>query len=52
MHADRILCLDNGQIIEQGTHEDLLLLGGRYRDLYELQMHPNPEILAKKAGIK
>jgi ATP-binding cassette subfamily B protein len=52
MHADRILCLENGQIVEQGTHEDLLLLGGRYRDLYELQMNPDPKILAKKADIK
>ena len=52
MHADRILCLEDGRIIEQGTHEDLLRLGGRYRDLYELQMHPNVEIFAEKIDIK
>ena len=36
--ADKILVLDNGQIIEQGTHEELLQLeGGLYRNLSGLQ---------------
>ena len=26
--------MENGQIVEQGTHEELLAAGGRYRDLY------------------
>ncbi|MFN7992105.1 MAG: ABC transporter ATP-binding protein [Bryobacteraceae bacterium] len=35
--ADRILVLENGQIREQGTHEQLVALGGRYAELFELQ---------------
>ena len=33
-HADRILFIEAGQIIEQGTHEALLEQGGRYAELY------------------
>jgi ATP-binding cassette subfamily B protein len=35
--ADRILVLADGSIQEQGTHEQLLGLGGRYAELFELQ---------------
>lgn len=35
--ADRILVLGQGDIQEQGTHESLLALGGRYAELFELQ---------------
>ena len=35
--ADRILVLENGKILEAGSHEDLLALGGRYAELFELQ---------------
>jgi ATP-binding cassette subfamily B protein len=35
--ADRILVLAGGSIQEQGTHEQLLSLGGRYAELFELQ---------------
>ncbi len=35
--ADQILVLENGEIIERGTHAQLLALGGRYRQLYDKQ---------------
>jgi ATP-binding cassette subfamily B protein len=35
--ADRILVLDGGRIVEQGTHDALMLLGGRYRELCQRQ---------------
>jgi ABC-type multidrug transport system fused ATPase/permease subunit len=36
-NADMICVIENGQIIEQGTHESLLRRGGLYRELYERQ---------------
>jgi ABC-type multidrug transport system fused ATPase/permease subunit len=35
--ADQILVLENGEIIENGTHEELLANGGRYKQLYDKQ---------------
>ncbi|MGH7597313.1 MAG: ABC transporter ATP-binding protein [bacterium] len=35
--ADRILVLENGELLELGTHEELLALNGRYAELFNLQ---------------
>ncbi len=35
--ADRILVLEHGKIVEQGSHQQLLVLGGKYSELFELQ---------------
>jgi len=37
-HADRIIVLDNGRIVEEGTHEELLKRGGLYAKLYKTQL--------------
>ena len=37
-NADHILVLDNGKILEEGTHESLLKKRGAYYDLYESQL--------------
>ena len=37
-HADNILVLDDGQIIEQGSHQELLAKRGLYWDIYQKQL--------------
>jgi ATP-binding cassette, subfamily B, bacterial len=36
-HADRICVLEHGKVIEFGSHEELMALGGRYRTMFDLQ---------------
>ncbi len=37
VHADQILVMDQGSIIERGTHQDLLLANGRYASMWRMQ---------------
>ena len=37
--ADQILVIEGGEIVERGTHAELLALNGRYRQLYDKQYH-------------
>jgi len=35
--ADRICVLERGKVVELGTHDELMALGGRYRTMFDLQ---------------
>jgi subfamily B ATP-binding cassette protein MsbA len=37
MHADRIVVLEDGRIVDTGTHQELLGRSGLYRKLYDMQ---------------
>jgi ABC-type multidrug transport system fused ATPase/permease subunit len=36
-HADRICVLEHGRVVELGSHDELMAIGGRYRTMFELQ---------------
>jgi ATP-binding cassette subfamily B multidrug efflux pump len=44
MHADQIIMLEDGCIVEQGTHDQLVRLGGRYANLWRLQTDQAPPV--------
>ncbi|HEV2897449.1 MAG TPA: ABC transporter ATP-binding protein [Pseudaminobacter sp.] len=52
MHADQILFVDNGEIVERGTHDELLAKRGRYKALYDLQMRPGENIVTAFGGAR
>jgi len=64
--ADQILVLEGGEIVERGTHEELLAVNGRYRQLYDKQYRferdrfinpgedftPEPEVVETRAVVR
>ena len=47
--ADQILVLREGEIVERGNHSELIARRGIYRDIYELQLRPQEEVLLDAA---
>lgn len=43
MNADRIFVIHDGQVVEEGTHEELLTRQGRYKNIYDLQISQGEE---------
>jgi len=50
-HADMILVLDRGRIVERGTHEELLAHNRLYRQIYDLQLKDQEEFIALQAKL-
>jgi ATP-binding cassette subfamily B protein len=57
-HADQVLVVDGGEVVERGTHDSLLAAGGRYADLYRSQFRrkgaegaPDEEAAAEEAFL-
>ena len=48
--ADLILVLDDGEIVERGTHDELLARDGFYRRIYDLQLRPQDQLKAGHLG--
>ena len=42
--ADMVLVLDRGRVVEQGSHDDLMRMGGFYRRIHDLQLRPADEM--------
>ncbi|MGQ3477106.1 ABC transporter ATP-binding protein [Paenibacillus sp. TY11] len=48
--AQKIVVMDNGEIVEQGTHKELMLLGGLYAEMYNIQANTFSEENLVEAG--
>ncbi|MBP8250807.1 MAG: ABC transporter ATP-binding protein [Herpetosiphon sp.] len=47
-NADQILVLDHGKIVQRGSHDQLLREGGLYRDIYDVQLRDQEELVLEK----
>jgi ATP-binding cassette subfamily B protein len=50
-NADKILVLDHGRIVQRGTHEELLAMGGLYKEVYDLQLRDQEEFAALEKAL-
>jgi ATP-binding cassette subfamily B protein len=50
--ADQILVMDHGQVIEQGTHAELINQQGIYKQMWDLQLHEQEENVTEGATDK
>jgi ATP-binding cassette subfamily B protein len=50
-NADQILVVDDGRIVERGTHDELLAGGGQYADLYRTQFAPSDAVRSQTAVV-
>jgi ATP-binding cassette subfamily B protein len=51
-HADEIIFLEDGRIVERGTHDSLVALGGRYAALYALQTRQDGDTETATEGLR
>ncbi|WP_442915748.1 hypothetical protein [Leisingera sp. SS27] len=47
-NADKIVVMDRGRVVDQGSHEELLARGGIYADLYRLQFQDGKTVVDTK----
>ena len=50
--ADRLLVLDGGQVVEEGTHAELLRLGGIYARLFQMQFRGDEDVAAALTALR
>ncbi|MFQ5843283.1 MAG: ABC transporter ATP-binding protein, partial [Thermodesulfobacteriota bacterium] len=51
-NAHRILVIDNGRTVEEGTHDELLALNRTYKRLYDMQFRDDGETVLRKAKVR
>ena len=49
--ADQILVIEDGAIVERGTHEELLASGGRYEELHRTQFAVQKNVAADEGSL-
>jgi ATP-binding cassette subfamily B protein len=50
-NADKIIVMDRGRAVDEGTHEELLERGGIYADLYRLQFKDGKTVSDRRRGV-